>query len=226
MTELPHPALTLAEIRALSLINTRHISAAREHVGAAGLEQTAALERMITVSREQVSMTQALELLGRTLRDDQPGETATQHLAMAELRLASEEQLAIAHQLENVIALALQNVTLTPLEQISVAALTKIGDQVKAQIKDLEALIKEAQANPSPAHQVALDRVEGQVQMARERSVQDEISGQLQLLGGIGEDAIEQIAQVEGASAQHQIEALERMAEKVHEQVEVIKQQS
>lgn len=226
MMEPLRPALTLAEIRALNLITSRHIAAAREHVGAAGLEQATALERMINISREQTLMTQTLERLSRTLQNDPPEETQAQHLAAAELRLASVGQLTAAHQLEHVIALALQNVTQTPLAQISASVLTQIGDQVKAQIQDLEALVKEAQISPSPAREAALDQIEVQAEAARKRSAQHEISRQLHFLGGVSEDAVAQIVQVAGASSAQQIKALERVAEKAQQQLELIRQPS
>lgn len=226
MTKLPRPALTLAEIRALSLSTTQHISAAREHIGAAGLEQTAALEHIITVSREQAALSQALAGLEGALQHDQPGQTARQHQALAELRLTGEKQLELAHQLGDVITAVLQNIMLIPVTQVSAAALTEIGAQVSTQLKVMEDFIKVAQVKSPPGHEAGLAQVETEFQAALEHSEQAEVSGQLHLLGEMGEDAAQRIAQVEGASVQRRVEALEQLADQAQEQADAIKRPS
>ena len=225
MDPIPARPPTLAEIRQASLVIHTQVSQAREHVGAAGLEQTAALERMIAVSRGQAAVTRALEAFGHTLRADAPEDTEAQEAVIAELRVVSEEQLDAAHRLDEMIALALKAVTLTPIEQISAATLLEIGEQVQMQISALNAVIAGAQVGVHPRARAALEQVSEQVQAAQEQVEQAEIQGQVQALGALGKDTVTQIAHVEGASTQVQIDTLERVVEKAQQQVDELKRQ-
>jgi len=228
MDQPARPSKTLAEIHEATVANRRNIAAARHHVGAAGLEQTAALEGMISVGRGQKTVTQALESLGYALRNEHADDTEAQKKTMAELQVVSDEQLALAHELDELIALTLHNVTVTPLEQISVMVLNEIGDEVKEQIATLEALIERAQDGSSPRQKGLYQRAEDEAQAATvhlDAADAAKAGGEVHSLSATGEETIMQITEVNGASPETQINALERMSEKAQEQADIIRNQ-
>ncbi len=101
-------------------------------------------------------------------------------------------------------------------------------DEVKEQIATLEALIERAQDGSSARQKGLYQRAEDEAQAATVHlDVADaaKAGGEVHSLSATGEETIMQITEVNGASPETQIDALERMSEKAQEQADIIRNQ-
>ena len=118
------------------------LTAAREHVGAAGLEQMRALEHLIAVGQEHGGLVEAVRRLLVVLRHN---ETST----MKQLLVRDTEHLLVLlDQLAAVVEVALQQITATPVQSISAERLQKITTQMQGHFADLELLVQAAEQHP------------------------------------------------------------------------------
>ncbi|UQN10123.1 hypothetical protein [Deinococcus sp. QL22] len=148
-------------------------STAREHVGAAGLEQLHILEETIAAGREQIGVTQALrQVLASTLEQQrstplaQVGSAAAAQQATLQGIVASgQAQLATAHALRLTIQRVLAQVRETPIEDISGHVLTTLSVAVHQQAQDLQDIIEAAVGQANSLEQIArLEQISAQAE--------------------------------------------------------------
>lgn len=138
-------------------------SAARHHVGEAGLVQLDTLEQIIHAGREQIVVTQALrQVVTATLKQlhaTPPGQLSAltqQHRANLEgIVQSGRAQIQIAHQLRLTIQETLAQIRETPLEQISGHLLNTLSESVHQQVQDLEDIIGAAVGQADSLEQIA-----------------------------------------------------------------------
>jgi signal transduction histidine kinase len=131
------------------------VNEARRHVNAAGMQQSSALERIITIGRGQSEIAVALREVTETLRHD----TVKSAAEVQALITTARRQLAAVTHLERVVEAALRQVTTTPVEHISAQVLQGIRDTANEQLANLEQLIAEAQDHTSPRQAAELERI-------------------------------------------------------------------
>lgn len=176
----PPPLLTLEQLREPGPLGEQLIIAARHHVGEAGLEQAASLERLLVICRRQAAVSTALRSLTWALGRQAGGE---QDEARAALLTALEQQREQARQVETVLARALRDITSTPVVFLSAASLSGIETRARSQLDGAEHLLAQAtQTTVSPAERGALDQVDRGMREALERSAREEAQGQAQVL--------------------------------------------
>ncbi|WP_216322343.1 hypothetical protein [Deinococcus aestuarii] len=206
------PLLTLAQLREPGTLGQDLVTAARRHVGAAGLEQTASLERLLRVCREQAAVGTALRSLAWALGrmgDGGDGEAG----ARATLLAALNTQLELAARIEAVLADALRDVTSTPAVFISAAALQEIEQDAKGQLQTLKSLFHEARRyGRTPEQQQEFERLGQGMQEALDRAEQDEAAGRAETLGVIIAEATAQLVKLPGMPTPALTETLERIA--------------
>ena len=218
--ELP---LTLRQIREHGVLNRDVVLAARQHVGVAGLEQTAALERIVAVGRSQPSISRALERIAQTLQE---AETGTSEADTQELLDASREQLLAVQQFEVIVTDALRTVASMPIEQISVHVLGEIDVSAKEQLATLERLVHDVQTRSSSQRQIdLLGRVDEGVHEALETIEIQEASGQVESLSLSSQEAVSQIAALVHAPTEQQIAALDELADAARTQADLLRKQ-
>ncbi|WP_407541029.1 hypothetical protein Q0M94_06440 [Deinococcus radiomollis] len=218
--DLPH---TVRKIQEHGVLDRNVVLAARQQVGVAGLEQTAALERIVAVGRSQPSISRALKRVARTLQD---ARTGASEAANQELLEASQEQLQAVQQFEVIVSNALRTVALMPIEMISVQALQEIDVSAKEQLANLEQLVHEVQERSTSQPQIdLLDQVKEGVQQGIAAIELQEASGQVELLSLTGQEAVSQIAALEHAPAEQQIAALEELADAARAQADLLRDQ-
>lgn len=223
MAAHPDLPLTLREIQQQGVVQREVVLAARRHVGAAGIEQTAALERIIAVGRSQPSILRALERIAQTLREEGAGTSAAETQALLE---ASREQLQFVRHVEQVVTEALSRVTATPVEQISAARLAEVDLGARAQLSALERLVEEVeQQSRSQAQLEVLEQVETEVHQALGAIEEQEARGQVESLSLVGQEAVAQLGALDQAPVGEQIAALEDVARAAQEQAEALKRQ-
>jgi hypothetical protein len=221
MDDLPW---TLQQIREHGILNRDVVFAARRQVGTAGLEQTAALERLIAIGQSQPAISRALERIALTLQDTHTGTSAAD---TRELLEASREQLAVVQQFELIVSEALQTVALMPVEQISVQVLREINLSAKEQLATLEQLVQDVQERSGSQAQIELlEQVGAGVQEALDAIEVQEASGQVESLSLSSQDAVSQIVALVQAPVEQQIAALETLAETAQTQADLLKGQS
>lgn len=213
----PWPPLTLDHIREGGRQSRRLVLAARQHVGEAGLEQAAALERIIAAGREQTQLNHALRQLLTTLSGAQ-GED------VEGLRVAGYEQLAGALDLQKLVADALRKVASTPVEQISVEALEDIRCSVEEQITALEGLLNHAREQLDPGQEAALANIQHGVESATQQIRRDEATGEVESLGVLSRDAVNRIASLDAAPTEQQVAMLREVAQQAAEQAAALEQ--
>lgn len=138
-------------------------SAARHHVGEAGLIQLDTLEQIIHAGREQLVVTQALrQVVTSTLEQlratplGQIGALTPQHRAtLEEIVSSGRAQIQTAHQLRLTIQQVLEQVRETPLEHVSGHLLSTLSTAVHQQVQDLEDIIGAAVGQASSLEQIA-----------------------------------------------------------------------
>ncbi|GAA0518134.1 hypothetical protein [Deinococcus depolymerans] len=226
MNPVPETAAgPLAEIREVSLQQRRRVSEvrAREHVGAAGWEQTSMLEAIIRAGREGLAATDALRQVV-TLTTEQlralplnvsPEVRGGQVAALLHIRESGEVQATAAEALDTLVCEALESVARTPMNEVSLGRLQAIHRHVREQVGALETIMQAAQVQADTLAQVQrLEQVSAEYQervsSLRHLSAADEA----QALGRAGEQLVERIAQLDEA-APEQVNALTRIGEAV-----------
>ncbi|WP_216321913.1 hypothetical protein [Deinococcus aestuarii] len=208
MENLP-PLLTLEQLRETGPLGQELMAAARRHVGAAGLEQAACLERLLRVCRDQAAVSTALRSLAWALGQMQDGEQA----ARAELLTALNAQLGLASRSEAVLAEALRDVTSTPAVFLSAAALQEIEQDAKGQLNTLRSLFNQAKRyGRTPEQQQEFERLGLGMQEALDRAEQDEVVGRAETLGVIIAEATAQLVKLPLKATPAVVETLERVA--------------
>jgi len=197
---------------------------ARQHVGVAGLEQTAALERLILVGRNQPSIGRALRRISQTL---QQVETGTSAADTQELLLASQEQLNGVEQFRRIVSEALLTVASLPIEEISLQALKEIDLSAREQLASLEQLVQEVQERSSSQPQIdLLEQVKEGVHQKIEALEVQEASGQVESLSLASQEAVSQIAALVQAPTEQQITALDDLADAARAQADLLRDQT
>ncbi|WP_295813812.1 hypothetical protein [uncultured Deinococcus sp.] len=180
MNRIP-PLLTLHQLRESGPLGQQLLLAARRHVGEAGLEQAASLERLLVACRHHAAVATALRSLDWALNqmtDDDPTGSRAEVLA------ALHAQLDAAQQVEEVLADALNDITSTPVIFISAAALNAIEQQARQQLNDAEQLVAQAsQFGTTPDTRETLHRVNQGMRTALARAAQEDTAGRAQVLG-------------------------------------------
>lgn len=186
MDNIP-PFLTLQQLRETGPLGQQLILAARRHVGEAGLEQAASLERLLVACRQQVAVTTALRSLGWALgrmTDDDPGRTR------AELLTALQEQLDNAERAEEVLANSLRDVTSTPVIFVSAAALNEIEQRALQQLIAAQQLVAQAShGGGTPDERETLRQVDQRMRTALAHAAEEEALGRAQTLVYLIQDA-------------------------------------
>ena len=211
--------LNLHQIREHGAIHRDAVRAARQHVGVAGLEQTAVLERIIAIGRSQPSISCSLERIAQTLKETQDADNQ-------ELLAASQEQLQVVRQFQEIVSEALQTVNSLPIEEVSVQALSEIDASVKEQLMSLEQLVHDVQAQSSSQEQThPLTQVSEDVQYVLETIETQEASGQVESLSLTSQEAVAQIAALVHAPTEQQIAALDDLADAARAQADLLRNQ-
>ncbi|AFZ67036.1 sensor histidine kinase [Deinococcus peraridilitoris] len=170
-------------------------SEARRHIGAAGAEQSSALERIITIGRGQADITVALRQVAESLRRQDPTRSTAEVQTLMD---TARRQLAAVAHLEGVVGAALRKVTTTPVEHISAQVLQGISDTAHEQLANLEQLIAEAQDNTSSAQQVAeLERIGDKVHTALQDNEMEQVAEPVASLSLAVQHTVEEIARLD-----------------------------
>ncbi|THF84363.1 hypothetical protein E7T09_20365 [Deinococcus sp. KSM4-11] len=166
---------------------------ARRHVNEAGIEQSSALERIITIGRGQGDISMALQQVAASLRS--PDTTRSPAEVQSLMGTARRQLAAVAH-LEGVVAAALHAVRVTPVEHISVEVLQGISATARDQLANLEQLIAEAQdTTTSVQHQAELEQICATVHTALD--IQDrQIAEPVASLSMVVEQTVDEIAKL------------------------------
>lgn len=207
MDNIP-PLLSLQQLRETGPLGQGLIVAARRHVGAAGLEQAASLERLLRVCREQASVSTALRSLAWALGQMQDGEEEEARLALLS---TMHTQLALASEIEEVLAGALKDVTSTPVVFVSAAKLQQIEQDARGQLNALRSLFNEAERYGRTPEQQEFKRLSLGMQEALDRAEQDEAAGRAETLGVIIAEATARLVQLPEMPTPALIEALEQV---------------
>ena len=226
MNPVPEQAAgSLAEVREVSLQQRRRVSEvrAREHVGAAGWEQTSVLETIIRAGREGLAATDALRQVVtltteqlRALPLNATSEARDEQVeALQHIQESGEVQVMAAQALDTLVCEALESVARTPMNEVSLGRLQAIHQHVREQVQTLETIMQAAQVQADTLAQVQrLEQVSAEYQervsSLRHLSAADEA----QALGLAGEQLVERIAQLDEA-APEQVSALTRVGEAV-----------
>ncbi len=217
--ELP---LTMHQIREHGVLSRDVVLTARQHVGTAGLEQTAALECIVAVGRSQPSISRAFQRIAGTLQEVRTGTSAAD---TQELLDASREQLQAVQQFEVIVSDALRTVTLMPIEMISAQALREIDLSAKEQLATLGQLVQDVQDRSSSQPQIdLLEQVKEGVQQGIEAIEVQEASGQVESLTLTSQEAMSQIAALEHAPKELQIAALDELADTARAQADLLRE--
>lgn len=171
---------------------------AREHVGAAGWQQTAALESILRTGREGLAVTDALRQVVRltteqirTLSLSEMREQGEHVRALHEVVRNGEEQITAAQALEEVLCQALDDVARTPLDDVNVSRLKQIHQRVQEQVAAL-----------GDTGQRVVERI-----AERDEAHPDQLSA----LQKIGETLVESVPET-GADATAQAQTLDNLA--------------
>lgn len=213
------PLLALQQLRETGPLGQDLIIAARRHVGAAGLEQSACLERLLRVCREQAAVSTALRSLAWALgrmHDGDEQEEAARHALIASLNT----QLALAAEMEDVLAGALKDITSTPVVFVSAAALQEIEQSAKGQLNTLRSLFGEARRHGrTPEQQREFDRLGSGMEEAFRRAEEAEAAGRAETLGVIIAEATAQLTALDQVPSPALIGRLEDIVEELRRQV-------
>ncbi|GAA5533989.1 hypothetical protein [Deinococcus aluminii] len=208
MDNIP-PLLSLQQLRETGPLGQGLIVAARRHVGAAGLEQAASLERLLRVCREQASVSTALRALAWALGRMQDGEEEEARLALLS---TMNTQLALASEMEEVLAGALMDITSTPVVFVSAAKLQQIEQDAKGQLNTLKSLFNEAKRyGRTPEQQQEFERLSLGMQEALDRAEQDEAAGRAETLGVIIAEATARLTKLAELPSAALVETLEQV---------------
>ncbi len=221
-------ALTqLSEARARQTHN-RRVASAREHVGAAGWAQSAALEKIIHAGREQFAVTDALrQVVNLTLTQLRqvsledigqfgPGQAS----ALKTIIESGGEQVDAALALQALIEDALAAVVDTPLGDLSVTKLEHIRAAVERQTRALHDMIAAAKSQAHTLEQLrALDAVSAEQQARVASSAHTEAELKVLALEQVAGQAAHEIGQLSKAGEGAQLAALEQVAARAVDEI-------
>lgn len=192
---------------------------AREQVGAAGWAQNAALEAIIRAGQEALAASSALEVALERGRDAlavlplDVGEAERDgHLRGAQaLAEQARAQLEAARAVDGQVQAALDTVTRTPLADLSLGRLLALGEDVRREMRVLEAVLDSAQAQAQTLeHLGEWQRVLAQHD-ARVREIRAlGAAREAQTLAETGAQVVQRITELDEAAPQ-QVEALTRI---------------
>ncbi len=196
---------------------------AREHVGAAGWQQTSLLEEIIRAGRSQFASTDALRQVvklttqnlrelplaaGQEPRDDQ-------QRTLEGIVESGNQQVGAAHELEEVIRQALAEVLDTPLSDLNARKLERVLERVREQIRALNLMIEAARAEVGTLEQLqALDAVSTKYQQRLGELNSLSAEEELEMLGTVGEQVVGRITELD-AHGGKQLEKLGSIGEAV-----------
>ena len=193
---------------------------AREHVGAAGWQQTTLLEEIILAGREQFASTNALRqvvtlsteslralpLAAQKPRDDQ-------QRTLEGIVESGNQQVMAAQELEEVIQQALAEVIDTPLSDVNARQLERILTRVRQQIQALNLMIEAARTQVGTLEQMqALDAVIASYQRRLGELSSLSAEEELDVLGNVGEQVVGRITELD-AHGGKQLEKLGSIGE-------------
>ena len=194
---------------------------AREHVGAAGWQQTSLLEEIIRAGRSQFASTDALRQVvklttqnlrelplaaGQEPRDDQ-------QRTLEGIVESGNQQVSAAHELEEVIRQALAEVLDTPLSDLNARKLERVLERVREQIRALNLMIEAARAEVGTLEQLqALDAVSTKYQQRLGELNSLSAEEELEMLGTVGEQVVGRITELD-AHGGKQLEKLGSIGE-------------
>ena len=168
----------------LQALDPALLTAARLHVGAAGIEQMKALEHLIAAGQEHTGLVKAVRQVITVLHHAEDSD-AKQRLLQDSLTL-----LLLLDQLALIVTQALQQITATPVQRISAERLDDIASQMTGYLSQLETLVIRAEQDPeipqsstpglediltelrSQVSRVAAERHQGQIDTLRQLAVQ------------------------------------------------------
>lgn len=199
---------------------------AREHVGAAGWQQTAALESILRTGREGLAATDALRQVVRltteqirTLSLSEMREQGEHVRALHEIVRNGEEQMTAAQALEEVLCQALDDVARTPLDDVSVSRLKQIHRRVQEQVAALNTIVESAQVQAQTLEQASrLDEISAEYQQRVNDIRQFSAAEEVEALGDTGQRIVERIAEIDEAHPD-QLSALQKIGETLVESV-------
>lgn len=215
------PIVRLSLIQQGALFDVRLLISAREHVGAAGIEQMAALERLIAAGQEHTGLARAASQVRQVLLQQPPALQALQGLL-----LESEQQLVWMNQLEQTVTAALQQITATPVQRISAEVLEDIAERMQRQLTALEQLVvsvKESLA-VSDAATPTLEAIQATLHAELARVAQEERRGHLATLVHLAGQACQEIASVEGMTPLDRVASLQQVVALAHQQIDHLSQ--
>ena len=215
-----------AEFRPLSLqalqdaagLNPALLLAARRHVGAAGIEQTAALERLIAAAQEHAGLTLALLQVSELLRQSgQAGDAERVQPLLAQ----SRDQAVILEELARVVTGALAQITATPVQRISAEVLEAIAGRMHGQVTALEQLIdsiERSEAVPG-SYTPDLEAIQERLQQELAQVAAGRRLGQLDTLHQLAVQATRDIARMEALPHADRRAALHAVLEDMQRQL-------
>ena len=193
---------------------------AREHVGAAGWQQTTLLEEIILAGREQVVSTNALRQVVtlsteslRTLPLGSQESRDDQQRTLEGIVESGNQQVTAAQELEEVIQQALAEVINTPLSELNARHMERILMRVRQQIQALNLMIEAARTQVGTLEQLqALDAVSASYQRRLGELISLSAEEELDVLGTMGEQVVGRITELD-AHGGKQLEKLGSIGE-------------
>jgi hypothetical protein len=214
--------LTIDLFQSGKALDPQLLMAARLHVGAAGIGQTAALERLIAAGQEHTGLAQAVRQVTRLL--EQAGDSAGQRQLLHD----SQHLSLVLTELATVVTGALEQITATPVQRISVERLTEIADQMQRHLSALEELIYAAEASPAVPDASTPD-LEAVLARLRERVAQiraEQRLGQLQTLAALISQVVAEIAAAPLVSSAERLALLKGAQSEIRQAAETVGAQS
>lgn len=232
MNEEPAAPTPEESLRALSERSRRQQrrlaeARAREHVGAAGWQQTGLLEEIIRAGRDQFATTDALREMvslttetlralplaaGQALRDEQ------QH-TLEQIVASGHQQVQAANELEDLIAGALGEIVETPLTDLNARQLERILGRVREQLVSLNLMIEAARAQSGTLEQLQmLDDVSAAYQQRLNELHRLSAEEELEVLGTVAGQVVVRVAELD-AAGDRQLETLGSIGEAAVKQV-------
>jgi hypothetical protein len=187
---------TLSLFQGEQPLDAQLLTAARLHVGAAGIEQTAALERLIAAGQQHTGLVQAVQRVHALL------ELAGDSEEQQRLLQGSQLLLLVLEELSAVVTGALQQITATPVQSISALQLDDIAGRMQRHLSALETLIAAAEESPViPEDSTpALEAVLADLRVRIAQIAAEQRQGHLMTLSQLITQAASNLAHYEGVS--------------------------
>ena len=208
--------LTLEQVQQAGPLDRSLLTVARQHVGAAGLAQSAALERLIAAGQEHAGLIAALRALAQLVEQDSDGR---------ELYRASLEQLEVLKHLESLVAAALRQITATPVEAVSASVLESIAAGTKRHVTALEGLLSDAlgTGDQSADRAARLADIRTTIQEQFMSIARLEAVGQLRAFELLGGELIGHVTSTPLASAEERALVLETLGRSIARTVQALR---